>query len=104
MGGYGKGKMIFSQFLRQSIDTISNQYHGNWERNSYNLDNSRVRTVFIGERHLQNHMIENYIPKIGLLDGFKISYPTEVTKSRKWIEIDFIGFNKPEYYTKRDRI
>ena len=30
MGGYGKGKINFSQFLRQSINTKQNQYSGNW--------------------------------------------------------------------------
>ena len=30
MGGYGKGKISFSQFLRQSINTNTNQYNGNW--------------------------------------------------------------------------
>lgn len=94
MGGYGKGKITFSQFLRQSINTNRNQYNGNWERNSYNLDNSRVRTVFIGERHLQNHLIDKYIPKIDIENQFKIDF-LKLGKTRKWIEIDFTGFNKP---------
>lgn len=102
MGGYGKGKISFSQFLRQGINTKTNQYNGNWERNSYNLDNSRVRTVFIGERYLKTSIISNiiakYIPHIDLTTEFFLEYPSSSyisENTRKYIEIDFIGFNKP---------
>ncbi len=58
MGGYGQGKLGFSRFIRQKIDTKENKYVGNWERNAYNLDNSRVRTNFVGERILKNQLGE----------------------------------------------
>ena len=30
MGGYGKGKLGFNQFIRQKIDTKENKYVGSW--------------------------------------------------------------------------
>ena len=48
IGGYAKGKLNYFYFLQRDFDDKNKKYNGDWQRESFNLDNTRARTTFIG--------------------------------------------------------
>ena len=83
------------------IDETNGRIYGDWKKETYNLDKARTRTSFIGYKSVGNYF-ESLIPIINMngLDKL-ISSPRVNYKS---IQIDFLGFNKLEYYAKHDNI
>lgn len=100
MGGYSKGKLYFNHFIRHEIHTTQKHYSGNWQRHVFNLDNMRARTTFVGYRYPAAYL-QSYVPNVNMKTF-------EITKKPQWnlktLEIDFIGFDKLEYYSKHDNI
>jgi hypothetical protein len=71
------------------------------------LDNSRVRTIFIGERILKNpfssvNSLTELLKNLDLSQVQNILKPKELVYNS--VELDFLGFHKLEYYAKHDKI
>jgi hypothetical protein len=84
-----------------SEDSRAHQINGTWHKNAFHLNSPRTRTTFLGYRSTRK---VNGQYQTALASSQRLIVWPKTQWDWKSLEIDFLGFNKVEYYAKSDDI